>query len=169
MKVSRAELAKKLQVTRQRIHAMEKAGLITTDEDGKIDFNEALKAIADNYDPARGGRHATPREGSFYEERTRKERALANLREIEFAEKRSELVNAADMKRELARLFVNLKTRLRAIPTKSAQSLAHLKMENKSPRELMATIQTLLLRDIDEALEEISHWDLSETKGVKDK
>lgn len=167
MRVTRGELAKKLKVSRQRIHAMEKAGLIGADGYGKIDLDEAIKAIADNYDPARGGKQGATREGSFYEARTRKEAALANLREIEFAEKRGELVNAADMKRELARLFVSMKTRLRAIPSKNAQAIAHLKMEIKSARDLMAAIQTLLLKDIDEALEEISHWNLSETKGVK--
>lgn len=56
MKITRAELAKKLNISRQRVHTMVREGLIIPDAKGRIDLDLALTAIAANRDPVKGGK-----------------------------------------------------------------------------------------------------------------
>lgn len=147
-------------------------GLITPGAKGLIDLDAALLAIAANRDPGKGGKQ-TPVEGSFYEHRTRKESALANLRELEAAEKKGSLVNAELLRLEFARLFTDVKTRVRAIAPKIAQEVAHLKT-SKSGRELTTAIEGLLRVEHDAALFQLSQWrpqssgkNLSKKEGPK--
>lgn len=143
-------------------------GLITPDAKGLIDFDAALLAIAENQDPGKGGKQ-TPVEGTFYEHRTRKEAALARLREIEASEKEGILVNVEDLRRDIAKLFVDIKARLRAIPSKTAGEVYHTALSAKGEKEGKAAIFKKLQVEIDEALLELSQWKPSKTvKGVVD-
>ena len=157
MKVSRAALAKKLQVTRQRVHTMIQEGLITPDARGLSDLDEALTAIAANRDPAKGGKQAPVVEGTFHEHRTRKEAALARLREFEAAEKEQALVNAEDIQRELKNVFTIVRQNLRAIPAKAAGELCHIARSTPG-RQGEVQVMTLLLKEIDQVLLELSQW-----------
>lgn len=167
MKVTRAELAKKLQVSRQRVHSMVQEGLIVPDSKGLIDLDTAITTIAANRDPARGGKR-TPIEAdeSFSEARTRKETALANLREIEAAEKRGELVNAREYNDLHILMIVAAKTRLRSIPITVAGEVAHLG-KTLNGRAAMSAISKLLLTAIDSALLELSQWKPEEANEKK--
>lgn len=171
-KVSQSALARKLKISRQRVHSMVNEGLITPDAKGLIDFDDALQAIAENRDPGKGGKQ-TPVEGTFYEHRTRKEAALARLREIEASEKEGSLVNAEELRLNLAKLFVDVKTQIRAIAPKVTQEIAHLKI-SKTGRELTTAIEGLLRLEHDAALLQLSQWrpqsggkNLSKKEGLK--
>ena len=78
--------------------------------------------------------------------------------DMENEEKKKSLVNADDVRRELAKAFTDVKTRIRSIAPKSAQAIAHMKMDKKSERELIAAIQTVLQKEHDECLEELAKW-----------
>lgn len=164
MKVTRAELAKKLQVSRQRVHSMVQEGLIVPDSKGLIDLDTAITTIAANRDPARGGKR-TPIEAdeTFSEARSRKETALANLRELEADEKRGELVSAENIRFELKNLFTVIRQNLRAIPAKTAQEVCHI-ARSKPGRTGEVAVMNLLLKELDQVLLELSQWKPEATK-----
>lgn len=157
MKVSQSQLARELGVSRQRVSAMVREGLITPDSKGRIDLDAALVAIAANRDPARGGKQ-TPVNESFHEARTRKERALATLREIEADEAAGRLVDAEEVQQAFVSMITTARTRLRAIPSKVAGELYHVGKVSKNQREGAAEIQKKLLAEVDEALQELSEY-----------
>jgi len=104
-----------------------------------------------------GKRSPLQKDENFHAARTRKEKALADLRQLEAAEKRGQLVDAEAYNRLHGEHILAAKARLRAIPSKCAQEVAALKLSKKG-RELTAAVQKLLLREIDAALEELSKW-----------
>ena len=153
--VTQSELARELNVSRQRVSAMVKQGLFTPNSSGKIDLDLALQRIAENRDESRGGVQP-PSTETFNEARCRKERALASLRELEASEKKGTLVDVEGVRLELARVAVTLKTRLRSVPSAVAQEVFHLALNAKTERQGVAQIFTLLQKTIDEALLELS-------------
>lgn len=166
--ITQAEYARQKGVSPARISHLVSKGVIKL-VDGFVDPTAADAAIAAAAHPGyakvlgRPTKDNTP--GSYAEAATAEKHFKALLAELDLRERQGELVNAADMQHELARLFVNLKTRLRSIPSKSAQTIAHIKMSGLSGRELMGKIQTLMLCDIDEALLEIANWNLKKKEG----
>jgi len=56
MKVTRAELARKLNLSRARITRMVQEGIITIDRTGRIDLKQAMESYYASVDPTRGGR-----------------------------------------------------------------------------------------------------------------
>lgn len=172
MKVTRVKLAEKLNVSRQRVHSMIKEGLIIPDSKGLIDLQEATTTIVANRDPVRGGKR-TPitSDESFSEARSRKERALADMRELETAEKKGELLNAEEVMAALAEVFIVVKERLRSIPARMANEIYYIAKSTQNEREAIAKIFEALLKDIDDTLLELSRFrpPTSRKGGVKKK
>ena len=73
-------------------------------------------------------------------------------------EARGKLVNAQEVRRELVKLFTVIRGRIRSIGPKCAQEIAHLKTAKKKQRELMSKIQSILSKEHDEALKELSAY-----------
>ena len=63
------------------------------------------------------------KEGDYWKEKIRHERAKASLAEIELAEKRGQLVNASALQKTLERVFSVIKKNLTAMPDKLAPRL----------------------------------------------
>lgn len=80
------------------------------------------------------------------------------MKEMERGKQEKTLVSSADMERELAKLFTDVKTRIRSIAPKCAQGIAALKSTKKNDREIIADIQEILRKEHDDALTELSTW-----------
>jgi hypothetical protein len=88
---------------------------------------------------------------SYADAQARKERALADLREIEAARARREYVNLSEVKRGLIGLIIASKTRLLAMGAKLAPELA---VETEAGK-----CQKLVDDEVYEALTELSRWE----------
>lgn len=82
------------------------------------------------------------------------------LKELTRKELEGELVNAKELEANITKLFVDIKTRIRAIAPKTAQEISHITLKNKSEREVITEIQNVLKKEHDEALQELSEWKL---------
>jgi len=103
--------------------------------------------------PVQASRSARPAAGAprpdvpdYNESRARRESALADMAEIEVAERRGELVLAAQARADVVSRYIVVKTRLLGVPSRVAQRLPHLAGE-------VVPILDELLR---EALEELA-------------
>lgn len=83
--------------------------------------------------------------------------AKAGLRQLELQEKKGKLINADETKRNLQHLFTTIKTRIRAIPNKTAQEVTHM-VKAKTGRSLTAAVQEIIRKETDEALIELSRY-----------
>lgn len=157
--MKKTEVAKELGVSRTRLHTMIKEGIVTPEADGSFDVSTARAEMKANLSAVHGGRRTSciPVE-SFSEARTRKEKALADLREMESAVMRGELVDANELRHELATVFTVVKQSLRSIPAKVAQEVFHIALNAKEERTGVAAIFKLMLKEIDAVLTELSKY-----------
>ena len=95
---------------------------------------------------------------SFASSRAAKEFITASLKKIELEEKRGQMINAEELKAEFAKLFVDIKTRIRAIGPKIAQEVAHLKLNSRNEKSVTVDVQKIIMAECDEALKELSNW-----------
>lgn len=143
-----------------------------------IDVKATDKAIKESQDEARNDyrkfsdgstpkpEDKTPKDSKkelTYKEATTKEKVYkAKLAELEYNEKKGVLVNAEDVKKVWTDHVISTKTRLRSIPTKTAQEITHAilhskKNSKKNERELIATVQGIMQQEIDEVLRAVAN------------
>ena len=131
--------------------------------DGKIDLSVARVQLAKYVDPdqqlrALGGRAMvradTPTDPLSHDappdliaEKARRERTLADLAEIELAEKRGELVRKADYEKALAAKLIALREQLMALPERVV-ALIRAQDTDHGARELLAGEILRMLSDI---------------------
>lgn len=173
--------AKLSNVEPSRISALVKKGVIILVEglhNGRrhrlVDVSQADIAIAEFSHPAHNSKRnfkgsTTPTlappttdvpETLSYKQATTKEKiAKAHLAELELQEKKGSLVKVSDVSAVWADQIATIKTRLRSLPTKSAQKIIHSVKNNKgkSERLLLAEVQKIMLEEIDETLEGLSN------------
>ncbi len=137
----------------RRIQQLAKEGVFPKGERGKYDLVACVQAYVRLLREQAKGKDP---------EKLKEEKALVRenrqLKELSRKQKEGQLVDVEELRRELAKAFTDVKTRIRSIAPKSAQAIAHMKMDKKSERELIAAIQTVLQKEHDEALEELSKW-----------
>ncbi|HBG47548.1 MAG TPA: hypothetical protein DDW94_11255 [Deltaproteobacteria bacterium] len=156
-KLTQAGYARHLGVSRQMISKLIKDGTIKL-IDGLIDPVDADRRVAENKNPIHGGkRPVVEPDETFNEARTRKERALASLRELEADEKSRTLVNVDEIRFYFADVATTVKTRLRSIPASVAQECAHMG-KTLEGRAAAVAIMKLLTTAIDDALRELVQW-----------
>lgn len=80
------------------------------------------------------------------------------IKELKRMEIEGKLINADDLKLEFAKLFTDVKERLRGIPTRLAGEIYNLVLNAKNEREGQTVVFTKLTQEIDEALKELSQW-----------
>lgn len=172
--VSQSEYARQRGVTPGYINKLVKQGVLKL-QDGKLDpvqADEDLKAYASQLHDSPGPKAVgQPDDDSLASWRKRELQVKTAIRQIQLDEENGKLINAEELKTGLAQLFTSVKTILRAIPSKVAGELYHLSKNAPSDRAGMAAISTLLLKEIDEALTELSRWQHKSTKkgGAKGK
>jgi phage terminase Nu1 subunit (DNA packaging protein) len=123
--VSAETLAVFLNLMKQRVHQLVAEGLPRKLR-GKYDLDECARfyirylqaAIEKKAIPLEAGVMATEQQ-----ERVRSMRAIADLREIELAEKRGHLVAIDDVERELTELVATTKARIMSVPARLAGEL----------------------------------------------
>lgn len=183
--LNQTQYAKHRGVSAMAISKLVKQGLITT-KNGKIDPVKADKELAANLHPShvksspengkKGGRPKgihTPRTpsqpspppgqpqdhgASFASSRAAKEFIVASLKKLDLEERRGQMINAEELKTEFAKLFVDIKTRIRAIGPKISQEIAHLKLNSKNDKTVTVDCQKIIMAECDEALKELSNW-----------
>lgn len=93
---------------------------------GKIDPEQADATWQARTDPAKqpSGKQRAPEAEDFFQARARKEVALANLREMDAAKRRSETLNATEVQAGWCEIVQNVRNRLLLIPDKVAPRVA---------------------------------------------
>jgi hypothetical protein len=83
----------------------------------------------------------------------------ALLAELEYLEKKGTLVKIEDVQKTWENQISATKAKLRSIPNKAAQKIAHLALDahNSTERLLIVSIQDALLKEIDEVLGSIAN------------
>lgn len=164
--ITMAEYSRRRGCSKPYISKLVAQGIVSL-TDGMIDPEAADSQIA-NFSA-----QMHPKEGedshSLAEWRRRELKVKCALKQLEWDESRGKLVDAEELKAEFARLFTDIKTTLRAIPSKAAGSLVHMARNAKTDREGMAAVSTLLLKEIDASLTELSRWQPKNPKGGKKK
>ena len=180
--LNQAAYAKHRGVSTMMVSKYVKQGLIST-KNGKIDPVKADRELEANLHPSH--RISSPENGkkgglskgegkprppasppgtspdagaSFASSRAAKEFITASLKKIELEEKRGQMINAEDLKAEFAKLFVDIKTRIRAIGPKISQEVAHLKLNSRNEKSVTVDVQKIIMSECDEALKELSNW-----------
>lgn len=164
-------------VTPSRVNHLVKSGVIVL-INGLINPEQADKAVVENSDPARDeyrkfgkfGRSVAVGEKSAYRKAATDEKYWrAKIAEFEAGRLEETLVSADEVKVVFSKHITAVKTRLRSIPSKCAQEVAQMKLSMESDRALMARVQLILSRVVDEALTEIAFWKphCAEIKQIK--
>lgn len=170
--VTVAEFAAKLKVSKQRVEAGIKSGLLKsslsvtkkgTRNFYKIDLEAGLQEWADNIDPAKqrdpakqadtnkamdavGG---TP--SQYQRAKAVKETYAAQLARLEYEEKAGKLVPAAQVKAEAFKVARNVRDSLMGLPERVAAELAHM----TEPREIAIYLRAQLadgLKDLQDVV-----------------
>lgn len=164
--ITMAEYSRKRGCSRPYITKLVQQGIVTL-TDGMVDPVAADLQIAD-YSAQLHDKGATePDDDSLASWRKKELQAKTALKQLQLDEERGLLVNAEELKAELARLFIDIKSILRSLPSKTAGEIYHMARNAKTDREGMAAVSTLLLRGIDEALTELSKWQPTKKGGGK--
>lgn len=169
--VSQSEYARQRGVTPGYINKLVKYGVLKL-QDGKIDPVRAdadIKAYAAQLHDTPGPKGSNPsaNDDSLAAWRKKELQVKTAIRRLELEESTGKLINIEELRTELAKLFVNLKTVLRALPSKVAGEIFHLAKNAKTEREAMAGISKYLLKEVDAALLELSNWKPTKDKEVK--
>lgn len=146
-KVSMAEAARRVGVTRQAVSKARREGRLETGDDGLIDPAHAEAVLG-----RRRGRRVEP-VPALAAERLRAERLKNERRELELAKARGELLLADDVLRALEAVNLTVRDRLRSIP----MSIAALVVEAAHKPDAVQGVYKLLLDAIDEVLTELSN------------
>jgi hypothetical protein len=142
---------------------------------GKVNEAQANAALEAMADPARdefknkgrgtgagaGEDKAKRTIATYADAKTVEQIAKAQLKQLQLKREQGKSIDSAETRRDLIQLFTHIKTRIRAIPNKTAQEIAHMK-NAKRGRSLTAAIQQLMLKEIDEVLVELSQFKLPE-------
>ncbi len=118
-RITQAELARRLKVSRASVSKAVKAGRIVADDDGLFDPVEAeLQWVSNTRPSARGKRKAGS--GSYAEARARKESALARMAELRLSQAEGELIERASVDFALDDIGAILRGLMEAFPDRVA-------------------------------------------------
>jgi len=166
--VSKSEIAKELRLSKGRITQLIAQGLPVR-TDGKLDREKArewyeknirLTAKPERNDSPVLAPPAEPSEAAdgeagpedFFASRARKERALADLRQMEAAQKRGDLLPTADVEAAWSEMVISARAILLGLPARLAQ-----KMALETDR---VNVEEILRDEIYRALSELSTHEL---------
>jgi len=139
-------LAEMLRLTPRRIQQLAREGQIPKASRGRYPLIESVRGYVDYLNELA----AKARQGAeqLVAPKLRKETALAELAELELAEKRRETIPRAETERFLVALFSHVRTRIRGVPRKAAPP-AH-------AAESVAEVEEIFWKHLSEALEQLS-------------
>lgn len=149
-RITQAELARRLNVSRPSVSKAVKAGRITPDEDGLFDPTEAeLQWLANTRPKAQGITAKDKGQQSGYAQaRARKESALARMAELRLEQATGNLVSREAVDYVLSDYAKTLQGLLENIPDRLAPSIL--------PLRDMESIRAVIAETADEVLKELS-------------
>ena len=164
-KLTESGLARKLGVSRQAVHQLVTRGILTKDAGGKIDVQEAEKALINSVHPSAKtaanlvAPSAPPPETasapaesveitSYHVAKTLREAAEAQIARLELSEMQGEVIRVDAVKSALSVAMATAREALLQIPSRLAPLLA----ADTDP----ASVQNLLHAEIHQALEHLS-------------
>jgi len=141
-------LAKFLRVNTSRVHQLAREGTIPKPKSGRAnwDLMACIHAYWD-YKEQAGGKPES-KDADYWNEKTRLTKAQADREELAVAEKKGQLVDAAEIIQEYSNCVLACRAKLLSMPTKLAYELIQINNPN--------IIQNKLEQAIDEALLELS-------------
>lgn len=80
------------------------------------------------------------------------------IKELKRMEMQGKLIDADDLRLELSRLIVDVKTKLQAVRYKCSQEIAHIIITGKTEANIRLKIDEILKTEHDAALVELSKW-----------
>lgn len=150
-----ATIAKILNLTPTRVQQLAKDGIIPKSSHGQYELigtvTNYIKYLQERV-PGGGGSKTS---ADISTERARLLKAQADMVEIELAEKNGELVSVSDVEADWMGMVNACRSKLLAIPTKSAYQIAHLNDSHE--------IEKYLKRTVYEALEELATYEPKDT------
>lgn len=159
--VSQSEYARQRGVTPGYINKLVKQGVLKL-QDGKLDpvqADEDLKGYAAQLHDSPGPKATGQQDNdSLASWRKRELQVKTAIRQIQLDEDRGKLVNIDELKAEFGKLFVDIKTRIRAIASKVAQEVSFIKLNSNNEKAATVAVQKIIMFECDEALKELSQW-----------
>lgn len=159
--VSQSEYARQRSVTPGYINKLVKQGVLKLQE-GKINPEQADQDIQAYASGLKGtpGPKATgqPDDDSLASWRKRELQVKTAIRQIQLDEGKGKLVNIDELRAEFGKLFVDIKTRIRAIGPKVAQEVSFIKLNSQNEKAATVAVQKIIMAECDEALKELSQW-----------
>jgi hypothetical protein len=143
---SKAQLARRHMISRPMVSKYGSLGMPVL-PDGRIDPKQADAWIAANIDRREGASSS----GNLTEARTRKENALAGIRELELKKRKEELLEKSQVAAEWGKLLSTFRNRMLYIPSRISQKIGSV----TDDRERRAIIE----HEIKEALKTLSAYD----------
>lgn len=169
--VSQAEFGRQMKYSRPYVTKLKAKGLLVMK--GKtVDVEASKRKIEESADPARsaftnGKKKSSP--ASYQDAKRIEAVAKAGLKQLEFQREQGKVIDAEKTRQAISETSVTIKTRILAIPNKSAQEIAHLvlqelvtlkksksKKKPKTSLALTAAVQEILRKECHEALLELS-------------
>lgn len=150
-RITQAELARRLNVSRASVSKAVKAGRIVADDDGLFDPVEAELQWVSNTRPSAKGKRK-PGSGSYAEARGRKEAALARMAELRLAQAEGNLIERDAVNFALDDLGAVLRGLMEAFPDR----VAPLVFQRQSIDEVHAILTEVgedVLRELSASLE----------------
>ena len=145
-----ATIAKLLMISERRVQQLSQEGVIPKAERGRYELAPAVQGYIRFLQERSLRSDAQPID--YHAEKARLTRAQADTAEIELARARAEVVNVAQVERNLANLFAEVRTNLRNIPARVASTVTG------QPDE--PAVKRLLLGEIDLALDALAASDV---------
>lgn len=145
-----ATIAKLLMISERRVQQLSQEGVIPKAERGRYELAPAVQGYIRFLQERSLRSDAQPID--YHAEKARLTRAQADTAEIELARARAEVVNVAQVERNLANLFAEVRTNLRNIPARVASTVTG------QPDE--RAVKRLLLGEIDLALDALAASDV---------
>ena len=140
-RVTRAEFARRKNVSRMAVTKAVQSGRISTDSDGKIPLEQALKDWDANADI---GQRRNGKNEDWQAARTRREIAEANLAELELQEKQGSLVSVEAVQKELAAMVTITRDRILGVPRRVAPIVMGKQDENEVADEIYHELENAL-------------------------
>lgn len=141
LEASAAECAAFLKLAERRFHKLAEAGAITGRKERGVYI---LGEVAESYYKSKYSTDAN----SIKAAKLRKELAAAELKELDLAQRKGELVSVDEVEKQVGNMILNARGKLLALPMKLAAQLAHITDVN--------LIQDLLKSGISGALNELA-------------
>lgn len=143
-KVSQSEFARRVGCTRQSVADALKSGRIQAEADGKLDWAQGKRAWEQNVD--RGQQRGNKSDEKWQEARTRRERAEADMAEIDLKKMQRSVVSVEEAQKEFFECSRLIRDRILQIPKRLAPMLIGLnerQVANKLQDELTLALTAL--------------------------